>query len=97
MQIAQKMEKRHDHVSDFTMEAALRFAADTGGEIVIALDEGKRFMTTLMGEYSKGPTSAREKWMEMHVRYTPLPHLTTSGIDALSPPSTTHSCAPVRF
>ena len=45
----------------FTMEAALRFAADTGGEIVIALDEGKRFMTTLMGEYSKGPTSAREK------------------------------------
>ena len=59
------------------MEALVKFLAEHDGECLMAMDEAKRFMKMLMGEYSGGKeSSAREMFMELLVRLhlsLPLP------------------------
>jgi len=60
------LEKTDDTLTNTTMEALVKFLADHGGECLMAMDEAKRFMKMLMGEYSGGKeSSAREMFMEL--------------------------------
>lgn len=62
-----KLEGRDDSLTSCTLEGLLRFLVDHDGEAFLIMDEARRFMITLEGEYSKGKSSGRETFMEMDV------------------------------
>lgn len=86
-----KMEGVDDTLTNTTIEALLKFIADHKGECFLAMDEAKRFMKMLVGEYSTGKeSSARETFMEFLVSTAALPP------PLPSPLRTTDTCLPTR-
>ena len=61
------LEGADDSLTSCTLEGLLRFLVEHQGEAMLIMDEARRFMITLEGEYSKGKSSGRETFMEIDV------------------------------